>query len=676
VYTITFYSFKGGVGRTLALVNVGAQLARMGRKVLLVDFDLEAPGLETFERLRPPEPHPGLVEYVTEYVRTKHSPDVRDYIYSPAVSKITGKLWVMPAGRRDTDYQAALTRINWKRLYDDCEGYLFFEDTKAQWEQEFKPDYVLIDSRTGHTDVKGICTRQLPDAVVVLFFPNEQNLVGLKAVCQEIRSEREHGLKKTIGLHFVMSNVPDLDDEDKVLRRRRQAFEKELDIRKLSAVIHRYESVMLFNQAIFVLDRPRSRLAREYRHLTWMLMRHNPGDREGALQFLRRAADTSDNCLWNDDLKMAGQGLPAGHDLLDKIIEHHLDDADLIYEVANSECGGEMMEGAKKIALLDRVLTLKPDHPNARYDRALFKRRRGDVTSAVTDLLQVWRDHGLKGPTGWQAFQELRTVAREQLLEAGAVTSLFQYLRDQGLEGPHSLSALWELREIAPERLLEAVDCAIAQGIGLEDKYKLAHFLAETDAFLSRAIEFMRNYLADETDAARKATATFLLQSYLIRAQRWNEVLNLFDGNMADLFPKALSWAVPFNTAMAHWAQSSNVPEGIAEDIGQRLEQGEAWAARLGQYEPWVGVPEGKSWLLWWRGDNQNAIYDLACWIKKTEEWNNDPDSLTYGYSWWSFWRYRGVRFSEYRDDCQQLLRMILGEPIRPPFLGDAVEAK
>ena len=57
MYTITFYSFKGGVGRTMALVNVGAQLARMGRKVLLVDFDLEAPGLETFDRLRPPQPH-------------------------------------------------------------------------------------------------------------------------------------------------------------------------------------------------------------------------------------------------------------------------------------------------------------------------------------------------------------------------------------------------------------------------------------------------------------------------------------------------------------------------------------------------------------------------------------------------------------------------------------------
>ena len=56
MYTIAFYSFKS-VGRTLALVNVAAELAGRGRKVLLVDFDLEAPSLDTFPSLRSPQPH-------------------------------------------------------------------------------------------------------------------------------------------------------------------------------------------------------------------------------------------------------------------------------------------------------------------------------------------------------------------------------------------------------------------------------------------------------------------------------------------------------------------------------------------------------------------------------------------------------------------------------------------
>jgi hypothetical protein len=227
VYTITFYSFKGGVGRTLALVNVGAELAKMGRKVLLVDFDLEAPGLETYDRLRPPKPHPGIVEYVTEYERTMQAPDVREYIYpAPVVGKKGGRLWVMPAGRRDANYQAALVNIDWKRLYGERDGFLLFEDMKAQWEQEpeLNPDYVLIDSRTGHTDVEGICTRQLADSVVLMFMPNEQNLIGLEGVCRSIRSEATEGLQKTIRLHFVASNVPDLDDESRILDRQMRVY--------------------------------------------------------------------------------------------------------------------------------------------------------------------------------------------------------------------------------------------------------------------------------------------------------------------------------------------------------------------------------------------------------------------------------------------------------------------
>ena len=90
LYIITFYSFKGGVGRTMALVNTGAELARRGRKVLLVDFDLEAPGLSTYDLLRPEKPHPGIVEYVTEFRRTRHSPLVTDFIYPAKTGRQEG----------------------------------------------------------------------------------------------------------------------------------------------------------------------------------------------------------------------------------------------------------------------------------------------------------------------------------------------------------------------------------------------------------------------------------------------------------------------------------------------------------------------------------------------------------------------------------------------------------
>ena len=53
-YWVTFYSYKGGGGRTLALINTAAYLAEKGNRVLLLDFDLEAPGLDEFEDFRYP----------------------------------------------------------------------------------------------------------------------------------------------------------------------------------------------------------------------------------------------------------------------------------------------------------------------------------------------------------------------------------------------------------------------------------------------------------------------------------------------------------------------------------------------------------------------------------------------------------------------------------------------
>jgi hypothetical protein len=247
----------------------------------------------------------------------------------------------MPAGRRDAHYQSALAKIDWLKLYREEEGFLLLEDTKAQWEQEFKPDYVLIDSRTGHTDVEGICTRQLPDAVVVLFFPNKQNRVGLRDVCRRIRAEATSGLKKHIRLHFVVSNVPNLDDEHGVIRSEIDEFRKDLKFSEIDAVIHRYEDVMLFKQAIFVLDRSTTTLAGEYEKLVWSLIVHNRADRDGALQFLRNQYPEylrkfgPPKYLGNERLGVAD---PAG-DALGAIISNFPDDPEV--ERAYRDCWSE-----------------------------------------------------------------------------------------------------------------------------------------------------------------------------------------------------------------------------------------------------------------------------------------------------------------------------------------------
>ncbi len=71
-----------------------------------------------------------------------------------------------------------------------------FEDLRAQW-KALGFQYVLLDSRTGFTDVGGICTRHLPDAVVTMFRLDDQSLQGVEGVVESIRREKAMPRRKT-----------------------------------------------------------------------------------------------------------------------------------------------------------------------------------------------------------------------------------------------------------------------------------------------------------------------------------------------------------------------------------------------------------------------------------------------------------------------------------------------
>ncbi len=173
---VTFYSYKGGVGRTFALANIAALLSSWGYKVLCIDWDLEAPGLQFYfqSRLAQQNP-PGLVDFITDYVEGK-KPSWRDYTISVSFGKTGSPLLFMQAGLQDDLYAQRLQSLNWETLYSEHNLGNFIEQVRNEWKNAF--DFVFIDSRTGITDIGGICTIQLPDLLVLPLTTNEQALSG------------------------------------------------------------------------------------------------------------------------------------------------------------------------------------------------------------------------------------------------------------------------------------------------------------------------------------------------------------------------------------------------------------------------------------------------------------------------------------------------------------------
>lgn len=384
MYVVTFYSFKGGVGRSMALVNIAVDLVQRGRRVLMVDFDLEAPGLDTFDFPNAEPPTPGLADYVNAYLATGRAPGVEDY-----VSKLhetndgKGCLWLMPSGSLD-GYAHQFASIDWNDVYEQHDGYLMFEDMKAQWTKALAPHYVMIDSRTGHTDVGGICTRHLPDAVVVLFFPNAQNLRGLKQIVSDIKSEAESPRSKEIDLHYVMSNVPDLDDEDQILEQLLREFKNTLELPDDPLVVHHYPSLALLNQAIFTRDRKRSRLSREYGDIATRIMERNAEDRDGAIEYILSA--TSDH-TWP---RYAQEKLIDADSHMEQIEEKHDIDGEVLFHLARWYSHND----EKSEAILAKAIEAThgmPDSylPLAHMRRALARRRQGDIEGAKDDAMRV-----------------------------------------------------------------------------------------------------------------------------------------------------------------------------------------------------------------------------------------------------------------------------------------------
>jgi cellulose biosynthesis protein BcsQ len=185
---VTFYSYKGGVGRSFVLANVAALLARWGYRVLCVDWDIEAPGLDDY--FRPwlgARERPGLVDLVTELAAGKVV-DWRGYVSELPLPGAERTLELMTAGLPGPELASRVQAIDWRQLYDERKLGAYVETMRSEWKETY--DLVLVDSRTGITDIGGICTVHLPDVLVLVFTANEQSLRGVKEVARMAEAQR------------------------------------------------------------------------------------------------------------------------------------------------------------------------------------------------------------------------------------------------------------------------------------------------------------------------------------------------------------------------------------------------------------------------------------------------------------------------------------------------------
>lgn len=217
----SFFSFKGGVGRTTGLVATALQLALRGKNVCVIDLDLEAPGVGSL--LGPaqgaPAPH-GVVDYLLEQPVCKVGMPLDHYFHFfeiPAELGAAPPVTVFPAGVLDENYLEKLARVDFTRLIeadnDDLPLLALLRHIKA----ERKPDVIMIDSRAGLHDIGGLALNGLAHIDVLFGLDTEQSWSGLEVVVRHLGRRRfESGLRpQTCALAYAMAPGPGDPDRDK-----------------------------------------------------------------------------------------------------------------------------------------------------------------------------------------------------------------------------------------------------------------------------------------------------------------------------------------------------------------------------------------------------------------------------------------------------------------------------
>jgi len=205
---ITFYSYKGGTGRSMGLANTAWILASNGLRVLVVDWDLEGPGLHRYFHPFLPDwelrSSPGVINLMWEFATFAMDPHVPDEpgwheqlaMIQPYAMSVeyrfpgAGTIDFVPAGRQDHLYSTLVTSFDWNSFYERLGGGGFLEALKRNMRERY--DYVLIDSRTGLSDTAGICTVQLPDILVNCISLSTQAIDGAAAVAASVHRQRIH----------------------------------------------------------------------------------------------------------------------------------------------------------------------------------------------------------------------------------------------------------------------------------------------------------------------------------------------------------------------------------------------------------------------------------------------------------------------------------------------------
>ena len=187
---VSFYSFKGGVGRTTTLGAVARLMAKEGRKVVVVDLDLEAPGAGRFFDVNPDR---GVLDLLVEHLATETLDRADLDRHSQSIQFGNGEVVVFPVGQLGWSYIEKLGRLDFAPQLglgaaSPVESAL--REILRAIRERHSPDYILLDARAGLHDIGGLTLHALSHLDVLVGRKGPATLDGFRLALDALSRRR------------------------------------------------------------------------------------------------------------------------------------------------------------------------------------------------------------------------------------------------------------------------------------------------------------------------------------------------------------------------------------------------------------------------------------------------------------------------------------------------------
>ena len=249
---ISIHSFRGGTGKSNTTANIATLLAAEGRRVGVVDTDIQSPGIHVLFGVDQTTLDRSLNDYLWGRCRIEEAAhDVTPSLLS-ADENIEGRAFLIPSSIRPTD----IARV----MHEGYDVGLLNEGLRDLIEQ-LSLDALLIDTHPGLNE-ETLLSLAMSDSLAIIMRPDQQDYEGTSVT---VAVARKLGVPRMM---LVVNNTPPVFDFGEVQDR----VEKTYDCEVAAVLPHSEELMVLSSTGIFALRYPDHPVTGLYRRVATRLM--------------------------------------------------------------------------------------------------------------------------------------------------------------------------------------------------------------------------------------------------------------------------------------------------------------------------------------------------------------------------------------------------------------------